>query len=333
MSLSGSFSNYPTSQFGLYCEWRGKQSAHSNSTEVTVDVYLRYYNIILGMQDGGITINGVSSSFISPEINNGDINTWTNTLIGSFTTSVPHNPDGTKIGVHLSVYWNFYGTYAGESIDVINASDVVDLDALTTYSLSIDPGENSNILVERISSGAVDVGVIDNGGILYYGDRLKISFSADNDYRVDTHTVNGSTFVSGGVIIVYEDISVSSTASVIVKQAFNAEDMQCNDASGRPLTFLYQWEKDVSITIKNVAMTPPPTFQFANRMIREAISVESVVSGEDLVVTIPNVLLEYSEAISAFIYLQTSSGMSRTLGSIYFPVRARRKPSDTIYYE
>lgn len=328
MALSGTFNYYPTSQFGLYCEWTGKQSAYSNSTQVTVDVYLRYYNIVLGMQDGGISINGVSSSFISPEINDGAINTWTNTLIGSFTTDVPHNADGTKTGVEISAYWNFYGEYAGESIDVIRASDTVDLDTITTYSLSVEEDEHSSAVVQRISSGAVETGTVSHGATLYYGDRLKITFNTDEDYRVDVHTVNGVTFASGGALIVDGNVDVSVSADIVVKQVFTPETMQCYDAQNRTLRTLYQWDKDVTILIKGVAMTPAPTFQFANRKTKETISVDSSVSGEDLVVTIPNVLLERPEAIFAYIYRRTSSGAGRTLGSIYIPVRARQKPAD-----
>ena len=328
MALSGTFNYYPTSQFGLYCEWAGKQSAYSNSTQITVDVYLRYYNIVLGMQDGGITINGVSSSFISPEINNGTINTWTNTLIGSFTTDVCHNENGTKTGVELSVYWNFYGEYGGESIDVIRASDIIDLDTIPTYSLSVTDDEHSYVDVQRISSGVVETGVIYNGATIYYGDRLKITFGADEDYRVDIHTVNGITFASGGALIVDGNVEAVSAADIVVKQVFTPDTMQCYDTQDRTLTALYQWDKDVSIRIKGVAMTPAPIFQFANRKTKETISVDPTVSGEDLVVTVPNVLLERPEAIFAYIYRRTSSGAGRTLGSIYIPVRARPKPAD-----
>lgn len=43
MALSGSFSNYPTGKFGLYCEWSGSQSVTGNYTNITLKVYLQFY--------------------------------------------------------------------------------------------------------------------------------------------------------------------------------------------------------------------------------------------------------------------------------------------------
>lgn len=48
MALSGSFSKYPVSKFGLYCEWSGSQSITGNYTDVTLKVYLQFYTLSVG---------------------------------------------------------------------------------------------------------------------------------------------------------------------------------------------------------------------------------------------------------------------------------------------
>ena len=334
MALSGSFNSYATSQFGLHCDWSGIQNYRTNSTDVTLNVYLRYRNTTAGKQEGVIAISGDAISFVSEEINAPNLDSWTNTLIGTHTTKVAHNMDGTTLGVPLSVQWFFYGTYTGQPCEyMMNASIEIDLDNIPVYKLSTDVGKNSTINLTRTSSGAAETGVITNGALLYNGDRLKISFDTDEGYRISIHTVNGATFTSGGMLIVDEDIFVKSSADVVVKQLFAAENMRCFDTKGRALKTLYQWDKDVAIVIKDVAVSPAPIFQFANRLTRETISVNSFISGEDLVVTIPNVLLEKSENIFAYIYSNSGLGSARTLGSIYIPIRARKKPSGNIYNE
>ena len=69
MALSGSFSNYPVSNFGLYCEWSGSQSITGNYTNVTLKVYLKYYTIGVGERsDSTIAINGTSETYTVPAI-------------------------------------------------------------------------------------------------------------------------------------------------------------------------------------------------------------------------------------------------------------------------
>ena len=44
MALSGSFYNYPVKSFGLYCEWSASQSVTGNYSNVTLKVYLSYWD-------------------------------------------------------------------------------------------------------------------------------------------------------------------------------------------------------------------------------------------------------------------------------------------------
>ncbi len=328
MALNGSFNQYEVSQFGLYCEWNGVPNKRTNSTRVTVDVYMRYYNIAVGELEGSVSIGTESQSFTTPSILDDAADSWHNRLLYTFTVDVPHNNDGTKTGLVLSASLSFDGEYMGEAVGEIVATATVDLDEIVTYKLYTTAGANSSIVVNRIYSSAGTTGELADMATLYDGDRLKITFSVGDGYQIVAHTVNGFAFASGGSIIVDGNIVVVSSAQEIIRQSFTPENMQCFDTKGRTLKHLWQWDKDVSIVIKDVAISPPPVFQFANRMSQETISVESTVSGDDLVVEIPNILLERPESVFAYIHRNSGNGITRTLGSIYIPVRARKQPDD-----
>ena len=53
MALSGSFYNYPVKSFGLYCEWSASQSVTGNYSNVTLKVYLSYWDLYVGARDDG----------------------------------------------------------------------------------------------------------------------------------------------------------------------------------------------------------------------------------------------------------------------------------------
>lgn len=330
MALSGTFNQYETSQFGLYCEWFGKPNDRTNSTSVTVDVYLRYYSIVTGECDGTIVIGEFEKAFKSPAVDDMTTNAWTNVLIGSYTADIAHDANGVMDNLTMSVSWDFNSVYNSVEISTITATTTESLNRIPVYALTVESDEYSTVTVNRVSSGAGTTGVLPAGAILYAGDRLRIYFNPMDDYQVVTHTVNNFTFASGGTLIVDGAISVVCYSQQIIRQSFAPENMQCFDADGETLHALYQWDKNVSIIIKDVAINPPPVFQFANRHAHTSIDVRSSVSGEDLVVTIPNELLERPEAI--FAYVCRSSGTSlRTLGSIYIPVYARVRPGDSEY--
>lgn len=131
MALSGSFSNYPTGKFGLYCEWTGSQSITGNYTNITLKVYLQFYTISVGSRsDSTISINGTSETYTAAAINDMSSTSWHKVLLKSKTVTVYHNSDGTKNGVALSASWRFSGTYSGVSIGTITASTTVNLDKI-----------------------------------------------------------------------------------------------------------------------------------------------------------------------------------------------------------
>ena len=130
MATSGNFSKYPVSNFGLYCTWSATQSVIGNYSDVTLNVYLKYYTISVGSRsDSTVSINGVSETYTAPAISD-SVSGYDTTLLKTYTVRVAHGSDGKKTGVALSASWRFSGTYSGTSIGTITASTTIDLDAL-----------------------------------------------------------------------------------------------------------------------------------------------------------------------------------------------------------
>ncbi len=156
MALSGSFHNYPTSQFGLYCEWSGSQSKTGNYTAVTLKVYLHVWSIYVGARRDGIaSINGSSGTYSTPAIND-DGGSWHLVHLFDRNVNVYHNSNGKKTDVPLSASWRLSGTYSGVSIDTITASTTVDLDTIDrsapTVSVSASIVSTSSITVKGSAS-------------------------------------------------------------------------------------------------------------------------------------------------------------------------------------
>lgn len=169
MALSGSFYNYPTSSFGLYCEWSGSQSAIGNYTDVTLNVYLSYYTLSVGARaDSTVSINGTSETYTVAAISDYSSG-WKKKLLKTYTVRVYHNSNGTKTGVALKATWRFSGTYSGVSIGTITASTSVDLNtidrAAPTVSCSTSVVSSSSLKITATASTTCDVWEysLDNG--------------------------------------------------------------------------------------------------------------------------------------------------------------------------
>lgn len=216
MALSGNFHNYPVGEFGLYCTWSGVQNYSGNYTDVTLNVYLRYYTInTVTRPNSTISINGETETYTANGIVDYNSTSWHNVLLKSKTVRVKHNADGTKNNVPLSASWYFGGTYSGVRVDTITVSANINLDSIPVYSLSISAGEGSSIIVNRTSSGYGNTGNLSNAAKLYKNDTLKISFVPNANYAIATHTVNNTTFTSGSTHNVSGNVSVKSTAQIL----------------------------------------------------------------------------------------------------------------------
>jgi hypothetical protein len=169
MALSGSFQNLPVSGFGLYCTWSAVQSVTGNYSDVTLNVYLKYYTLEVGSRaDSTISINGTSETYTAPAINDYSSGSHTK-LLKTKTVRVNHNADGTKSGVALSAYWRFSATYSGTPISSITASTTVTLDTIDrtapTVSLSTSAITAGGVTISATSSTTADIWQysIDNG--------------------------------------------------------------------------------------------------------------------------------------------------------------------------
>lgn len=161
MATSGSFYKYPVDNFGLYCTWSATQSVTGNYSDVTLNVYLKYYTISVGSRsDSTVSINGVSETYTAAAISDTSAD-YDLTLLKTYTVRVAHNTNGTKTGVALSASWRFSGTYSGTSIGTITASTTIDLDALDrtapTVSCSTSNITANGFKISATSSATADI--------------------------------------------------------------------------------------------------------------------------------------------------------------------------------
>lgn len=168
MSLSGSFNNYPTSSFGLYCDWSATQSIIGNFSDVTLNIYLSYYHLEVGARtDSTASINGASETYSSTAIND-YTSGWKKRHLKTKIVRVYHNTDGT-MSTGLSASWRFSGTYSGVSIGTITASTTIYLDTIDrnapTVSLSTSSITSSSVYISASSNVECDIWdySIDNG--------------------------------------------------------------------------------------------------------------------------------------------------------------------------
>ncbi len=171
-----------------------------------------------------VTING-------EQVYHKDLTHWDERVFpaakGSVSGSlkIVHNADGTKLGIPVSFKTR---VYQYEPLEY--AGDTIDLTPIETYTLSINEGTGSSISVWRTSSGYADTGKISAGTRLYYGDKLKITFTQDANYRLLTTTVNSIAFTSGNTHTVTENVFVVSTAQVLAS-AVGATDANIGSIS------------------------------------------------------------------------------------------------------
>lgn len=157
MALSGSFQNLPVNNFGLYCTWSATQSVTGNYSDVTLNVYLKYYTLEVGSRaDSTISINGTTETYTAPAITDYSSGQHTK-LLKTKTVRVNHNADGTKSGVALSAYWRFSGTYSGTPISSITASTTITLDTIDRAAPTVSLSTSSGVTISATSSATADI--------------------------------------------------------------------------------------------------------------------------------------------------------------------------------
>ena len=105
--------------------------------------------------------------------------------------------------------------YSGFGISISGTETVTLTTVAASYALGISAGTGSAITVSRTSSpnqGAF-TGALSHGAVIYYGDVLKIVFSAADGYIDAKCTANGANISSGNTITVKGAVEVICTAT------------------------------------------------------------------------------------------------------------------------
>ena len=174
-----------------------------------------------------VTVNGTAYTIFSAAASagtykvtaNGSYNT---VLVNSTGAAWSYSLSGLSRGndgkLSVEVSWNgitLNNWYSGFGITVSGTETVTLTTVAASYGLSISAGTGSAITVSRTGSpnqGAF-TGGLSHGAVIYYGDVLTISFSADTGYDLTAHTVNGSSFENGNTLTVSAAVSVSASAA------------------------------------------------------------------------------------------------------------------------
>ena len=210
MALSGSCKTdtwYGSSTSGsLVFNWTATQNKSKNQSIISWNIKgsVSYGSIIFS--ELSVRINGESVYYRDSSHHTSTSN---GTLLADGTVTLTHDADGEcsfSVDIGAGIYeWSINKT----------GSDSFVLNTISVYRLSISAGEGSKIAVNRTSSGYGITGTLTDKSRLYYGDILKITFAPDENYSINVHTVNNSTFPSGNSHTVSGNVSVTSTASPI----------------------------------------------------------------------------------------------------------------------
>lgn len=193
-------------------------NAAANQTTITITNYKSVFNTggasSICSLTGTLTVKaadntGSSGTLDVSQSKNGSSPTVSTDV--SKTITVSHGT-GTNKQIILAfsgdINANYYHTYPDESTTVTVAS-------ATARTLSISAGEGTGITVNRTSSPWAATGGLLSGATVYDGDVLTISFSVSTGYNLSAHTVNGSSFTSGGTHTVSGNVTIVATATRI----------------------------------------------------------------------------------------------------------------------
>lgn len=110
-----------------------------------------------------------------------------------------------------------YSLYYAFNANNGNAPTLKIITEVDSYTLTTSAGTGSTITVSRSSSplGGGTTGNLSSGATIYKSDVLQISFAASAGYELVAHTVNGSTFTSGGNHTVTSNVAVATTTKLL----------------------------------------------------------------------------------------------------------------------
>lgn len=174
---------------------------------------------------GGIMVDGVRVCGWTKDQSAGWTQPGSTGWSGKGSVEITHNDTNTVPISISSVRWN-NTTYSNSTFTIPSKTEMVSLQAIPPRcSLSVDVGVGANVTIERVSSWVGWQGKLRPGDTLWENDVLRISFSADENYRIDKHTVNGIEFVSGNLFPVTKPVTVVVTAYLM------ASDVGATDAN------------------------------------------------------------------------------------------------------
>ena len=196
---SGNFlGNSPVST-NLYVTWSSTPNTTTNTSTVTVNLYMRHYKLYASALSGSYLSVGGNSSNYSKKISYSG-SSQTDTLLTSKTVTVAHNADGSGT-CNITGTFVLNGTLSGQSVGTITASKTVTLDKIARSS-SIDKITNSSgTTISSINSGS-DVRVYWTPAATSYKYRIQCS-------------VSGSTYTFPSASTFYTPNSTSSYYTTI----------------------------------------------------------------------------------------------------------------------
>ena len=226
------------SRYEVYIEYSYTQNASTQKSTIYHALKVKQLTNYEFAGNMNVTyyIAGTAFSYNATVDINDDVGAGQIVTVKSGTTTITHDSTTGDASFKVSCSGNCYsGGYGPGSIEL--AETTVTLDRLPIYDLSISAGTGSTITVNRTSSGGKGAtGNLTAGtNKLYYGDKLKISFTPSNNYAISTHTVNNSTFTSGNTHTVSKDVSVISTAQVL-SSSISASDADIEAVSTIKIT-------------------------------------------------------------------------------------------------
>lgn len=107
----------------------------------------------------------------------------------------------------------------------------------------------------------------------------------------------------------------------------------CHDAFGNHLNCFYQWDSNRVIVISGVETNMVNEVHFCTIDSDTAIVVTPRISGNEIVASVPNVLLRQTKPIIIYIFSSSDTSENRTIEVARIVVVSRPKPANYIYSE
>lgn len=107
-------------------------------------------------------------------------------------------------------------------------------------------------------------------------------------------------------------------------------DIKCFDASGDRIIRLFQWDSNRRLIFTGLNTSPLPTFSFTNSNTLSPVPVTPIISGDTLVVNIPNELLHTASPLKIHVGISIGDGAYRTVQCFYLRVTPRVYTDDRL---